>query len=71
MLFFGSGSAATLSVSNKTLTINVSGAGDSVSYDMTQGQPEGTILGLEQALLATGKFTVTENPTCQGPYGTG
>ena len=69
--YTGSGSAATLSISNKTLTITVTGAADSVSYNLTQLQPRGTILGLEQALTATGHFTATENPTCQGPYGTG
>lgn len=69
--YTGSGSAATLSVANKTLTITVSGTSDSVTYNLAQGQPQGTILGLEQALNATGHFTATENPTCQGPYGTG
>lgn len=69
--YTGSGSSATLSISNKVLTIAVSGAADSVSYNLTQGQPEGTIAGLEQALSATAHFIVSENPTCQGPYGTG
>jgi len=70
--YTGAGSAATLSIANKTLTINVTGApADSVSYDLTRGQAQGTMQGLEQALTATGHFTATENPTCQGPYGTG
>ena len=69
--YLGAGSAATLSISNKMLTITVTGAPDGVSYDLTQGQPQGTIQGLRQALLATGKFTATEIQTCQGPYGTG
>src|SRR5208283_5524219 len=55
--YTGSGTAATLSISNKTLTITVTGASDSVSYNLAQGQPQGTILGLQQALAATGKFT--------------
>jgi hypothetical protein len=69
--YTGSGTAATLSISNKTLTILVTGASDSVTYNLAQGQAEGTIKALRLALLATGKFTATENPTCQGPYGTG
>jgi hypothetical protein len=69
--YTGSGTAATLSISNKILTITVTGAGDSVSYNLAQGQAEGTIKALRLALLATGKFTATEIPTCQGPYGTG
>ncbi len=69
--YTGSGTAATLSVASKTLTITVTGASDSVSYNLAQGQTQGTIKGLRLALLATGKFTATEIPTCQGPYGTG
>jgi hypothetical protein len=69
--YTGSGTAATLSISNKTLTITVTGAADGVSYNLAQGQAQGTIKGLRLALLATGKFTATEIPTCQGPYGTG
>jgi len=69
--YTGTGTAATLSISGKVLTITVTGATDSVSYNLAQGQPQGTILGLEQALTATGHFTATENPICQGPYGTG
>ena len=69
--YTGSGTAATLSISNKTLTITVTGASDSVSYNLAQGQTQGTIKGLRLALLATGKFTATEIQTCQGPYGTG
>ena len=69
--YSGSGTAATLAISGKVLTITVTGASDSVSYNLAQGQPQGTILGLEQALTGTGHFTATENPTCQGPYGTG
>jgi hypothetical protein len=69
--YVGSGTAATLSISNKTFTITVTGASDSVSYSLAQGQAQGTIKALRQALQATGKFTATENPTCQGPYGTG
>ena len=69
--YTGSGSAATLSISSKTLTITVIGASDSVSYNLAQGQPQGTILGLQQALQATGKFTWNLPLPCQGPYGTG
>jgi hypothetical protein len=69
--YTGSGTAAVLSISGKTLTITVTGASDSVSYNLAQGQAEGTIKALRLALLATGKFTATEIPTCQGPYGTG
>ena len=67
----GSGTAAVLSISGKTLTITVTGASDSVSYNLTQGQTQGTILGLQQALAATGKFTTSYLTPCQGPYGTG
>jgi hypothetical protein len=69
--YTGSGTAATLGISGNVLTITVTGAADSVSYNIARGQPQGTILGLEEALTATGNFTATENPTCQGPYGTG
>jgi hypothetical protein len=69
--YTGSGTAAALSISNKTLTIAVTGASDSVTYNLAQGQTQGTIKGLRLALLATGKFTAAEIQTCQGPYGTG
>ncbi|MGD0570406.1 MAG: hypothetical protein ABSA78_18540 [Candidatus Sulfotelmatobacter sp.] len=69
--YTGSGSAATLSISGNMLTITVTGASDSVSYNLAQGQPEGTILGLAQALAATGKYTYSFLTPCQGPYGTG
>jgi len=69
--YLGSGTAAALSISGKVLTITVTGASDSVSYNLAQGQPQGTIKGLRLALAATGKFTATEIQTCQGPYGTG
>jgi hypothetical protein len=69
--YTGGGTAASLSISNKTLTITVTGASDSVSYNLAQGQPQATILGLKQALLATGKFTTSYLTPCQGPYGTG
>jgi Right handed beta helix region len=69
--YTGTGTAATLSISNKTLTIAVTGASDSVSYSLAQGQAQGTIKGLRLALVATGKFTATESTPCQGPYGTG
>lgn len=69
--YTGGGTAATLSVSNRTLTITVTGAADTVTYNLTQGQARGTIQGLRQALLATGKFTATEATPCQGAYGTG
>ena len=69
--YTGSGTAATLSISGKTLTMTVTGASDSVSYNLAQGQAQGTIKALRLALLGTGKFTATENPVCQGPYGTG
>src|SRR5579863_76439 len=57
--YTGTGSAATLSVSNKVLTVSVTGASDTVSYNLAQGQAQGTIYGLEQALIATGHFTAT------------
>lgn len=69
--YTGGGSAASLSISNKTLTITVTGASDSVSYNLAQGQAQGTMLGLAQALAATGKFTTSFLTPCQGPYGTG
>jgi len=69
--YSGSGTAATLSISGNTLTITVTGASDGVSYNLAQGQPEGTILGLAQALAATGKYTYSFLTPCQGPYGTG
>ncbi|HEY1657991.1 MAG TPA: hypothetical protein VGG14_06575 [Candidatus Sulfotelmatobacter sp.] len=69
--YIGSGTAATLSISDQTLTITVTGATDTVSYDLAQGQPQGTILGLKTALVATGKFTTSFLTPCQGPYGTG
>jgi len=69
--YTGSGTTATLSISGKTLTITVTGASDSVSYNLAQGQTQGTILGLQQALAATGKFTTSYLTPCQGPYGTG
>jgi hypothetical protein len=42
-----------------------------VSYNLAQGQAQGTIAGLQQALAATGKFTTSYLTPCQGPYGTG
>src|SRR5579863_1793893 len=69
--YTGSGTAATLSISNKTLTITVTGAADSVSYNLARGQAQGTIQALRVALTGTGKFTATEATPCQGPYGTG
>jgi hypothetical protein len=69
--YSGSGTAATLSISGNTLTITVTGASDGVSYNLAQGQPQGTILGLAQALAATGKYTYSFLTPCQGPYGTG
>jgi len=69
--YTGTGSSATLSISGKTLTITVTGASDSVSYNLAQGQAEGTISGLQQALAATGKYTTSYFTPCQGPYGTG
>jgi hypothetical protein len=69
--YIGTGTAATLNISGKTFTITVAGASDSVSYNLAQGQPQGTILGLQQALQATGKFTWNFPLPCQGPYGTG
>jgi hypothetical protein len=65
--YSGSGTAATLGISGKILTITVTGASDSVSYNLAQGQAEGTVKELRLALQATGKFTATENPICQGP----
>jgi hypothetical protein len=69
--YTGSGTAASLSVSNKVLTITVTGASDSVSYNLAQGDAQGTIGGLNTALFNTGKFTTSFLTPCQGPYGTG
>jgi hypothetical protein len=69
--YTGFGTAASLSISGDVLTITVTGAGDSVSYNLARGQPQGTILGLKQALAATGNFTTSYLTPCQGPYGTG
>src|SRR5580692_479110 len=69
--YTGAGTAASLSISGKVLTITVTGASDSVSYNLAQGQTEGTILELQQALAATGKFATSYLTPCQGPYGTG
>ena len=69
--YTGSGSAATMSISGKVLTITVTGAADSVSYNLAQGQAQGTVKEVRLALQATGKFTATEMTPCQGPYGTG
>jgi len=69
--YTGAGSAATMNISGKVLTITVTGAADSVSYNLAQGQAQGTIKAVRLALLATGKFTATEITVCQGPYGTG
>jgi hypothetical protein len=69
--YTGSGTAATMTISGKTLTITVTGAPDSASYNLAQGAAEGTIKTLRLALLATGNFTATEATPCQGPYGTG
>jgi hypothetical protein len=69
--YTGTGTAATLAISNKVLTITVTGAPDSVSYNLAQGQPQGTIAGLYAALNSTGKFLLSYTTPCQGPYGTG
>gem|GEM_PF-742469 len=76
--YTGAGTAASLSISGKVLTITVTGASDSVSYNLglTGGQTVGTglqtMVGLETALNNTGKFTASLSPLpCQGPYGTG
>jgi len=69
--YTGTGTAATLNISGNTLTITVTGAADSVSYNLARGQPEGTMLGLAQALAATGKFAYSFLTPCEGPYGTG
>ena len=69
--YIGSGTAASLNIGSDTLTITVTGASDSVSYNLAQGQPQGTILGLAEALAATGKYTYSFLTPCQGPYGTG
>ncbi len=70
--YTGSGTAATLNISDNTLTITVTGApADGVSYNLTQGQPQGTMLTLAEALAATGKYTYSFQTPCQGPYGTG
>ena len=57
--YTGTGTAATMSISGKALTITVTGAADSVSYNLAQGQTQGTIMALQLALNATGKFTAT------------
>jgi hypothetical protein len=69
--YIGSGTAATLNVTGNVLTITVTGASDSVSYNLAEGQPQGTMLLLAQALAATGKYTYSFMTPCQGPYGTG
>jgi hypothetical protein len=69
--YTGSGTAASLSIGNKVLTITVTGASDSFSYNLAQGQAEGTIGELNVALFNTGKFTTSYLTPCQGPYGTG
>ena len=69
--YTGSGAAAALSISGNVLTITVTGADDSVSYNLAQGQAQGTIGGLNTALVKTGKFTTSYLTPCQGPYGTG
>ena len=69
--YTGSGTAATLNISDNVLTITVTGASDSVSYNLAQGQPQGTMLALAQALAATGKYTYSFLLPCLGPYGTG
>jgi hypothetical protein len=69
--YIGSGTAAALTVSGNTLTIAVTGASDGVTYNLARGQPQGTMLGLAQALAATGKYTYSFLTPCQGPYGTG
>jgi hypothetical protein len=71
--YTGSGSAATASISNKTLTITATGDSSSPwTFNLAQGQTQGTILALDTALTNTGKFTVSLSPIpCQGPYGTG
>ena len=69
--YTGGGTAAALSISGNLMTITVTGAADSVSYNLARGQPQGTIEGVREALLGTGKFTATEATPCQGPYGTG
>jgi hypothetical protein len=69
--YTGSGTAATLNINSNVFTITVTGASDSVSYNLAQGQPQGTMLALAQALAATGKYTYSFFTPCQGPYGTG
>jgi len=69
--YTGSGTAASLSISGKVLTITVTGASDSVSYNLAQGDAQGTIGNLNIALTGTGKFTTSYLTPCQGPYGTG
>jgi len=69
--YTGSGTAASLTISDNVLTITVTGASDSVSYNLAQGNAEGTIYGLNAALTGTGKFTTSYLTPCQGPYGTG
>src|ERR1700727_394080 len=73
--YTGSGTAATLSISNQTLTITVTGASDGMSCSLVQSWTAtqcGTIQELMNTLNATGKFTASlPPPPCQGPYGTG
>jgi len=70
--YTGSGTAATLSISNKVLTITATGDSSSPwTFNLAQGQPQGTIGGLNTALVNTGKFTTSYLTPCQGPYGTG
>jgi hypothetical protein len=70
--YTGSGTAATLSISNKVLTITATGDANSPwTYNLAQGQAQGTIAGLYTALYNTGEFSLSYLTPCQGPYGTG
>ena len=69
--YTGSGTAATLNISGKTLTITVTGASGQRELQPGAGASTRNDLGLRQALAATGKFTDSFLTPCQGPYGTG
>lgn len=71
--YVGTGTAATLTISNKLLTISVPGTNDDVScrLDQSQTSPCRTIQALRQMLAATGNFATSYLVPCQGPYGTG
>src|SRR5271156_908448 len=65
--YTGSGSAAVMSIGGSplTLTITVTGASDSISYDLTSSSYL-SVQQVEFALRATGKYTATLPQPCSG-----